>query len=155
MGREQSAEAGQDAAALEDLVGFNLKFAYLRVEADFRATLGADGLSPRVFTALGFVVQSPGITQSTLARTIGIERSGLVAVVDDLEGRGYLLREDVPGDRRVHALMPTDAGVRAYRATMNAVRAHEDRLLSHLTDAERQSLLGILKKIRSYEGNIA
>ena len=146
-----AADAEIVGSVLEDLVGFNLKFAYLKVEADFRETLGEDGLSPRVFTSLAFVVQSPNITQSALARTLGIERSGLVAIVDDLEARGYISRQSVPGDRRVQALVPTPEGKAAFEDTMVAIRAHEDRLFANLTDEERRTLVATLKKIRTQD----
>ncbi|MFO7805022.1 MAG: MarR family transcriptional regulator [Paracoccaceae bacterium] len=142
------AEQAIAATDLEGFIGYNLKRAYVTVQADFRATLGEDGLGPRVFSALSLVVQFPQISQSELARMLGIERSGLVAIVDDLEGRGYLTRATVPGDRRVQALVPTPDGLGAYQSALDAVRQHEDRLLSHLTADEKQTLLHLLQKIR-------
>lgn len=99
-----SDDAGQ-TPLLEDVFGYNLKRAYLIVQADFRRALGDQDLGPRVFSALSLVVQFPDITQSGLARMPGIERSGLVALVDDLQARGYVERTEVPGDRRVQAAM--------------------------------------------------
>ncbi|MFC3615341.1 MarR family winged helix-turn-helix transcriptional regulator [Lutimaribacter marinistellae] len=136
---------------LEDLIGYNLKRAYIIVQSDFRDALGADGMSARVFTALSLCVKYPNITQSELARMMGIERSGLVAIVDELEAREHLRRARVPGDRRVQALVPTDAGRAAYDAAIQAVRAHEDRLFSDMTSSERATLLALLKKIRGLE----
>jgi DNA-binding MarR family transcriptional regulator len=138
----------QVTADLEQLMGYNLKRAYVIMQADFRDALGQDGLAQRVFSALSLVVQFPQISQSRLARKLGVERSGLVAIIDDLEQLGYLLRATVPGDRRVQALVPTDAGRKAYGAAMATVRTHEDALLSELTAAEKQTLIGLLQKIR-------
>jgi DNA-binding MarR family transcriptional regulator len=136
---------------LESLIGYNLKRAYVIVRTDFRETLGEDGLSARVFSALSLTVRYPNITQSELARMMGIERSGLVAIVDELEAREYLRRAPVPGDRRVQALVPTDAGRLAYRKAIKAVRAHEDRLFADMTAEEKDTLLWLLKKIRQAE----
>lgn len=136
---------------LEDLIGYNLKRAYVIVQADFRDALGKDGLSARVFSALSLTVKFPNITQSELARMMGIERSGLVAIVDELEGRGFLQRAPVPGDRRVQALVPTDDGRQAYSKAIEIVRAHEDRLFEGLTVDEKTTLLILLKKIRQEE----
>lgn len=136
------------SSALEEFVGYNLKRAYVVVKADFRAALGSDGLGPRVFSALSLTIDYPNITQSELARFLGIERSGLVAIVDDLEKRGFLTRTAVPGDRRVQALVPTQAGRDAYAEAVAAVRLHENQLLSDMTDGEVQTLLKLLKKIR-------
>lgn len=86
---------------LDDLVGYNLKSAYMIVQTDFRDTLGEDGLTARVFSALSLVVENLNITQSELARTLRIEMSGLVAIVDQLEERKLLIRNSVVRDRRV------------------------------------------------------
>ena len=144
-------QAGLPDSDLETLIGYNLKRAYVIISSDFRRTLGEDGFAPRVFSALSLVVQFPNITQSELARTLGIERSGLVAIVDDLEGRGFLSRNAVPGDRRVQALAPTKAGVRAYQKAAEAVQAHEEALLQHMSREERDTLLSLLRKIREIE----
>lgn len=154
MSRPNTSLQGQavshdDHGDLEDLVGYNLKRAYVIVSADFRSTLGEAGLAPRVFSALALIMQFPLITQSDLARKLGIERSGLVAIIDDLEGRGYVVRQPVPTDRRVQALAPTEVGKVAYQHAIEAVRAHEAQLLSGLTVQETQTLVGLLKKIRS------
>ena len=90
---------------LDDLVGYNLKRAYMIVQADFRDTLGEDGLTARVFSALSLVVENPNITQSELARTLRIERSGLVAIVDQLEERKLLTRSSVVGDTLIVCLL--------------------------------------------------
>lgn len=138
-----------DDTAFEELVGYNLKRAYLIVQADYRRAMERTGLSPRVFAALSFVVAMPGLTQSDLARRLGIERSGLVAIVDELEQRSYLNRVAVPGDRRVQALEPTDAGEAAYAEAIDRAQDHEEELLSMMSRSEKQTLLRLLGKIRS------
>ena len=40
-----------EVADLEDLIGYNLKRAYVIVRTDFREAVGTDGLSARVFSA--------------------------------------------------------------------------------------------------------
>jgi DNA-binding MarR family transcriptional regulator len=136
---------------LEELIGYNLKRAYVIVQTDFRETLGEDGLSARMFSALSLTVRYPNITQSELAKRLGIERSGLVAIVDALEEKKYLTRAAVPGDRRVQALVPTETGTKAYQDAVAAVQAHEDRLFADMTASEKETLLILLKKIRLKE----
>lgn len=142
---------GHDRTDLEEFVGYNLKRAYVIVQGDFRSALGQDGLAPREFSALSLVVQFPNISQSELARMLGIERSGLVAIVDELERRNYLARTTVPGDRRVQALVPTPAGTQAYQLARATVQRHEKSLLADLSDEEKQTLISLLKKIRAKE----
>ena len=149
--RTEDLDDAVDTSDLEELIGYNLKRAYVIVRTDFRKALGEDGMSARVFSALSLCVRFPNITQSELARMMGIERSGLVAIVDELEARSYLRRVQVPTDRRVQALVPTGAGRAAYRDAIKAVRAHEDALFNEMTDDEKQTLLTLLKKIRVRE----
>ena len=139
----------EDHGDLEGLVGYNLKRAYVILSTDFRRALGEDGFAPRVFSALSLIVEFPDITQSDLARKLGIERSGLVAIIDELESRGFVLRQPVPGDRRVQALSPTEAGKAAYFSAREVVLAHEKELLSHLSPEEIEILIGLLQKIRA------
>lgn len=153
MGQSQRKVSDQFMQSeLETLVGYNLKRAYMIVQADFRASMGDKAMSPRVFSALSLIVQLPNLTQSDLSRRLGIERSGLVAIVDELQGNGHVQRVSVPTDRRVQALCPTPKGIAAYHEAAEMVRNHEDRLLQVLTDAEREQLITLLQKIRQREG---
>lgn len=139
--------------ALDQFVGYNLKRVYMIFNSDFRQTLGDGGLSTRVFSVLSLIVGNPGITQSEVARRLGIERSGLVAIVDDLQKRAYAERAPVRGDRRVQALFPTPAGEAAHAAATTAVAVHEEQLLSVLTGEERAQLTEVLAKLRwAHEG---
>lgn len=142
-----------ETTSLEEFVGYNLKRAYMIIQSDFRTVQGDSGLAPRVFSALSLVVEHPNVTQSKLARQLGIERSGLVAIIDELEERGFLKRTTVPGDRRVQALVATDAGREAQREARAAILAHEDGLLSDLSEGEKATLITLLRKIRSKDTN--
>lgn len=144
-------EPETSSSDLEGLLGYNLKRAYVAVHSDFEKVQGEGGLSGRVFSALSLTVQHPQITQSALARMLGIERSGLVAIVDELESKGFLTRVAVPGDRRVQALVPTEAGRVAYAAALEAVRNLEAQVAENLSDNERATLLALLQRIRRGE----
>lgn len=137
---------------LEDFFGYNLKRAYMLVQEAFQAGKSSDGLSARAYSALAVAVETPGITQSALARKLGIERSGLVAMVDELERRGLLNRVPVPGDRRVQALEPTAAGITQFRNMSAQIRAHEDKMLSPLSAEEQAQLMDFLVRIRTAGG---
>ncbi|MBX2855489.1 MAG: MarR family winged helix-turn-helix transcriptional regulator [Rhodobacteraceae bacterium] len=136
-------------SVLESLVGYNLKRVYILMDSDFRRTFEGDDMPPRVFSTLAIISESPGVMQSEVARMLGIERSGLVAIVDGLEKRGLVERKPFPGDRRVHALHPTKAGRETFNRGINAVTAHEDSALSMLSSGERKKLLTLLQKIRA------
>lgn len=137
------------AGVLERLIGYNLKRAYMLFWADFREALGDEGMSPRVFSVLTVVAESPHVTQSEVARRLGIERSGLVAIVSDLEKRGYVRRAQVPGDRRIFALYPTPEGARVCAMICEELHHREQARMRVLSPQEKKQLVTILKHIRS------
>lgn len=139
----------EDESDIEGLLGYNLKRAYMIVRDDFRKQVEQSVLSPRSFSVLTLIVESSGLTQSAVARQLGIERSGLVAIIDDLEAHGLAERRAVPGDRRAQALMATDAGYDLHAQILARVHAHERALLASLDPAEQSQLLTLLRKFRS------
>ncbi len=138
----------EDEIDLESVIGYNLKRAYVVAMSGFQEAVGDPTLSPRVLSALTIVVTNPNLTQSDLARRLGVERSGLVAIVDQLEEKGCLRRVMVPGDRRSFALVPTPRGVEICRVAYRRVKEYEDRILDVLSGSERTQLLRLLQKIR-------
>ena len=150
--RSAELDSKQGTEVLDSLIGYNLKRVYITMQADFRATLADEELSPRMFSVLSMTVETPGITQSEVARLLGIERSGLVAIVDALEQRGFVARASVKGDRRAQALVPKPKGQSFYRMALAVVRAHEEKLLSALSPEERAQLLDLLLRIRRAGG---
>jgi len=136
---------------LDGFIGYTLKRAYILVQEDFRRAVEDEGLSTRTFSALSIVVQYPNISQAEVARMLGVDRSGMVAITDDLQARGYLIRRASTQDRRVQALIPTAQGQAACARTRVKVQDHEDRLFAHFSPDEQQMLVGLLRKIR--DGN--
>ena len=129
------------------LLGYNLKRSFMLLYTDFRATLDTMGVTQRTFSVLSIIIGNPDISQSDVARALGIERSGTVLIVDALEERGYVARNRVPDDRRTYALRATAQGQQAYKKALAAVRAHEDRIFADLTGSERELLRGLLGRV--------
>jgi len=148
MADQSELNAVLDVEQLDDFIGYNIKRIYLTVQADMRRVLDPHSLSPSAFATLSLVMRNPGITQSEVARQLGIERSGLVALVDKLENRDFVNRKPVPGDRRVQALHPTQSGRAAYQIVLRDVQAHELRMFGSLSDDERAAMLSMLAKLR-------
>jgi DNA-binding MarR family transcriptional regulator len=76
-----------------------------------------------------------------------VDRTTMVAIVDELESSGYVVRRRNPADRRAYALEATDGG-RAWLAdAMRALSGAEHRLLAPLEGDEREQLAGLLRKL--------
>lgn len=143
--RAQRAEV--DYGMLTQLVGYYLRRAQTVVFDDFMRSLADDRITPGQFGVLIIIEANPGISQSALARALGIERSTMVAVLDELERRGLAERRQARHDRRSHALELTAKGRALLAAVKPKVRRHERRIASDLDRAETQSLIRLLHRI--------
>ena len=68
------------------------------------------GLRAGEFSALALIEANPDISQIELARVGGFDQTILVGVIDDLESRGWVLRQQHQQDRRRRVLQITKAG---------------------------------------------
>lgn len=140
-----------DLGILPDLIGYHLRKAQLAVFQDFARAVGAGELSPGQFGALMVVERNPGLSQTRLGQTLGIDRSTLVAVIDRLEERGLVERADAPHDRRSYALYVSKAGRALLGDLVARVRAHEAYIAGDLDAEEKASLIALLRRIRRPE----
>ena len=106
--------------------------------------LRAHGVSMWAYIVLTALAERPRRTQAALARDIGADKTRIIGVLDDLQGRGLIERRPDPADRRVHVLSLTAAGRRTQRVVQSAIRAREERLLARLTGADRRGFLHAL-----------
>ncbi|MGW5352398.1 MarR family winged helix-turn-helix transcriptional regulator [Streptomyces sp. NPDC004031] len=107
------------------------------------AALADSGLQARHFGALT-VLADAACSQQQLARRLAISEQAVLAVVDDLESAGHVVRERDPADRRRYALRITDEGHRALRAAREIVEAAEAELGATLGADGRAELARLL-----------
>jgi DNA-binding MarR family transcriptional regulator len=84
---------------------------------------------------------------TTLAARIGCTNPSTTGVVDRLEALGYVERKPKPGDRRVHLVELTDAGMDVALPARAAVAESIEGLMSFLTADERKQLVRIFGKL--------
>lgn len=132
---------------LPELVGYQLRVAQIATFRDFSDALGGFDMTPGLFGTLVIIEANPGLKQSDLARATHLDRSTVVAVIDNLERRQLVERRAAPNDRRSNALRLTAGGSALLRKLKRCVAEHEKRLASHLTETERQMLAKLLLKI--------
>ena len=124
-----------------------MKRAYIVVLDDLMKTLERTGLRVTTFSALSVIVENPDITQTQLAQALRVERSGVVAMIDDLERAGLVKRGRVDGDRRAYALRATPQGETKHQEASDAVTTHEDRVFAALSGPERATMRNLLTSI--------
>ena len=129
---------------LPGLLGYRLRLAQQAVFRDFAQSVPE--VSPGRVGVLLLIEANPGVTQGRLARAVALERSTMVGVVDTLEARGLIERRR-GADRRTNGLWLTRAGRSGLGRIKRRIEAHERRVASRLSAAERKALLDLLEKL--------
>lgn len=134
---------------LPGLIGYQLRLAQLAVFNDFAAELKDFDISPGRFGVLVLISANPGMTQSLLAAATQLDRSTMVAVIDQLEARGLVERRASPTDRRSNALVLTAEGEKLLKLMKRRIKQHEARIAATMTAAETAKLVDLLTRIRT------
>jgi DNA-binding MarR family transcriptional regulator len=128
-------------------VGYAIRRAQMRIYEDFYAALADLDTTPTRFTLLLLIRENPGIRSVDLARALGVARSGMVRLIDELEQRGLISREIDKNDRRNQSLVLTGPGRRKLGQMEKTVEQHEARITTALSKSERQKLLELLWRV--------
>ena len=91
---------------------------------DFENSMGGVQITPGQFGVITLIAANPGLTQSALARAVGIERSTMVAVIDVLESRSLVERRPSPVDGRSYALVLSTEGSNMFEQLKPMVMEH-------------------------------
>jgi DNA-binding MarR family transcriptional regulator len=120
--------------------------------AQFAERLRVLGLAPADAGILRLLRAEAGLSQQVLAVRLQIHPSRLVAILDNLEKRGYVNRKANPDDRRLYSLHLTQAGGEILEKIGNVARQHQEALLSSVSWEERNTLASLLLRIADQQG---
>ena len=132
---------------LRGFVGYGMKRAFAAIQSDVNATLAPLGLRMLTFSALVVIRDTPGLRQTHLAEVLMIERPNLVLILDDLEAADLVVRTRARDDRRAYELKVTPKGRRLCDRAVEAVTAHDARMVRGLDDVAREALNAGLRLI--------
>ncbi|HMK96241.1 MAG TPA: MarR family transcriptional regulator [Acidimicrobiales bacterium] len=118
----------------------------------FKTELESLSLEPRHFGVMRAIHASSRPSQQALGDMLQIPASTVVAVVDQLEDKGFARRALDPSDRRVRLVELTEEGREVLeRATEVAIRL-ESAVCSGLTGEEREVLISSLQSLAARMG---
>ncbi|TMF82218.1 MAG: winged helix DNA-binding protein [Chloroflexi bacterium] len=113
-------------------------------------------LATRRLAPMGLTVQLCGvlnrlavgpISQHELGQQLGIDRTTMVEVVDDLEARGVVVRQRNAADRRAYSIQLTPKGRTVQKRAAKAFDAAADEFFGPLRPPERQALSEMMRRL--------
>ncbi|MGW0197772.1 MarR family winged helix-turn-helix transcriptional regulator [Nonomuraea sp. NPDC003201] len=114
--------------------------------------LGQAGLRRYHYALLAALEEYGPASQAALGRRTGIDRSDMVATVNDLAERRLLERAPDPDDRRRNIITITAAGRSQLTHLDRLLAAAQDEFLSPLPPADRQNLIDLLTRLVDHHG---
>ena len=141
-----------DYGLLTSLLGYRLRRAQQIVFADFAESFDSDDVTPGQVGLLVLIKENPGISQSALARAVGIERATLGEVMERFVQRGLVSRQRSTKDRRSFALELSADGAALFKSLIPKIEAHERRICGKLSAEEHATLMGLLGKMSGDHG---
>jgi DNA-binding MarR family transcriptional regulator len=134
----------KDPPELLQSTGYLLARAGSESRRRFVEALARQELTLAAYSVLMILGGTAIATQRELADAAGIDPRNMVPILDDLEGRGFIVRDAHPHDRRRHAVRLSQAG-RAKLARLGEVGTKAERdMLEPLSPAQRKQLHSLL-----------
>lgn len=139
--------ASVDLGALPQHIGYVLRRTQVAIFQHIIRAMASLDVRPGQFSVLTVIAANPGIKQTAISEALGIRRANLVAMVNEVERRGWVRRAAVAGDRRAQGLRLTGKGWTAL-ARLKALAAAHERTVTRLISArEKNSLMRLLRRI--------
>jgi DNA-binding MarR family transcriptional regulator len=133
--------------ALAGRLGYLLKHAQLRMAEFNAAALAPFGITGRELAVLLAIDSQAPLSQQEAAGRLGVDRTTMVALIDELEGKQLVQRRQDPADRRKNVVALTPAGRATLRKAGTASDEAERRLLAPLTGDQAAQVREALRMI--------
>lgn len=128
-------------------LGYLLKHAQLRLAEASGKALARFGINGRELAVLAVLAAEYPLSQLEAAGRLGVDRTTMVALIDDLEAKGLAVRRRSPDDRRKNIVELTPAGQDCLRQAEEARRDVERQFLAPLTGDEADQFVQTLQRL--------
>src|SRR4051794_20322856 len=118
----------------------------------FAEALAPFGIKPRHVAALIELRDRGELTQQSLCGALHLDPTNLVAILNELEERGYATRRRDPADRRRHIVQVSAKGLKVIDKVTQVMDSVEDDLLADFDSAEREQVARLLAAIWNRSG---
>ena len=147
--RNKSVVRGRPPESLMQFTGFTM---YKLAQHIFETTnqhLSSNEIKGRSFCALHVLINDGPSTQQALCDGMWIDRATMVAVIDELENKGLVERQNDPSDRRVHRLSVTGKGRKFHLRVLKDFKKIDDANFASLSEGELFILRSLLERLMS------
>ncbi len=128
-------------------LGYLLKHAELQFGRLTVAELEPLGITPREWAALSCLDDERGLSQREIADMLGVDRTTMVSLVDQLQAKGLIRRRRQADDRRKNTLELTKKGRVVEDRGGRLIHECEQRFLKSLSDTEVRQLKRTLASV--------
>lgn len=105
------------------------------------------GIRPREWAALNCLDERHGLSQREVANLLGVDRTTMVALVDELQAKGWVDRRPQPDDRRKNIVGLTGQGRDVMERGARLIDDCERRFLAVLSEADAERLKNALHDV--------
>ena len=133
--------------SVEDDLGWALGVVFRRYAKAAAAALADMPGGARGYQVLATVVFEGPRRQLDLAQHLGVDRTVMTYLLDDLEKAALVERQPDPADRRARLIAPTDMGLNTLCDLETKLAAAEDEVLGSLEESERQVFRTLLQRV--------
>jgi DNA-binding MarR family transcriptional regulator len=121
-----------------------------------RAFFARWDLSPSQFNVLNLLrLHRAGLSQTDLSRELLTHRSNVTGLVDRLEKRGLVARNDAAGDRRAYSVVLTRSGADLLRKILPGYLKGAIAVWSDVSDRQAAELTDCLRQVAKQARRIA
>jgi DNA-binding MarR family transcriptional regulator len=128
-------------------LGYLLKHAFLELEELHAVHLAGCAVNVRELSVLLLLDGREPESQQQAAERLGVDRTTMVGLLDELESKGLVVREPDLADRRRNVIGLTDAGRNALKDAKAASDKAERQLLADLSPSEAERLRDLLARV--------
>jgi DNA-binding MarR family transcriptional regulator len=128
-------------------LGYLLKLTQLRFAELTQAALAPLGIDTREWATLISLDEQRPLSQAEVATRSGIDRTTMVALVDELQEKGLVQRRPHHDDRRKNVVALTTAGRTIRQRAARQVDDCERRFLAALSESDAQQLKSALQTL--------
>ena len=108
------------------------------------------GYSPYHHGVLAVLAEGARETQTAIADALGVDRSQLVGILDELEEERLVERRRDPSDRRRHLVTMTSEGKRTLARHRAIIKRIDEEFLASLDADDRETLHGLLLRLAAH-----